>query len=253
MCIISLAWQAHPHWKLVAIGNRDELHGRPAEPLARWQGHEHLLAGKDVQAGGTWLGISEQGRFAVVTNLSGYGPPDGNRASRGDLLKDFLLGKSDYADLEAVPFSDFNPFNLITVAHDEALVHSNRPDSVSRRLEPGIHGLSNGSLENPWPKARHLDAALHNWLQNGSADPAALLDLLTDRSTYPLAKTVTGPGPAQLEPASSGIFIENPVYGTRCSTIVAIDHAGNGSMLERRFDASAKVTGEARLAFSWPG
>ncbi|VWX59835.1 NRDE family protein [Sphingorhabdus sp. 109] len=252
MCIISLAWQAHPHWKLVAIGNRDELHDRPAQPLARWPGHEHLLAGKDVQAGGTWLGVSEKGRFAVVTNLSGYGAPDRSRASRGDLLKDFLLGDGHYADLESVSLTDFNPFNLITVAHDQALVHSNRPDNLSRRLEPGIHGLSNGSLANPWAKARHLDAALQDWLQNRPEDPAALLGLLTDRSTYPPTSDRKGSRPVQLEPSSSGIFIENPVYGTRCSTIVAIDHAGNGSMLERRFDAAANVIGEDRLTFSWP-
>ncbi|ATW03669.1 hypothetical protein CHN51_09060 [Sphingorhabdus sp. YGSMI21] len=253
MCIISLAWQAHPHWKLVAIGNRDEMHGRPAKPLARWENHDHLLAGKDVQAGGTWLGISEQGRFAVVTNLSGYGAPDAGRASRGDLLRDFLAGEGVYADLDAVHFSDFNPFNLITIEAGKALIHSNRPDSVSRGLEPGIHGLSNGSLDSPWAKAGHLNAALQGWLQSASTEPATLLDLLTDRSTYPLAQDATGPRPAQLEPASSGIFIENPVYGTRCSTIVAIDHAGNGSMLERRFDAAARTTGEDRLSFSWPG
>jgi len=253
MCIISLAWQAHPHWKLVAIGNRDEMHGRPAKPLARWENHEHLLAGKDVQAGGTWLGASEQGRFAVVTNLSGYGAPDRSLASRGDLLKDFLVGDGRYSDLDAVPLSDFNPFNLITIENDKAVVHSNRPDSVSRRLEPGIHGLSNGSLENPWAKARHLNAALEAWLQKSAEEPAALLDFLTDRSTYPLATGAAGQAPMQLEPASSGIFIQNPVYGTRCSTIVAIDHAGNGSMLERRFDDSATVTGEDRLSFSWPG
>jgi uncharacterized protein with NRDE domain len=253
MCIISLAWQAHPHWKLVAIGNRDEMHGRPAQPLARWPDREHMLAGKDIQAGGTWLGVSEQGRFAVVTNLSGYGAADGSRASRGDLLKDFLAGEGRYSDLDTVPFSDFNPFNLITVEDDEAVVHSNRPDAVSRRLEPGIHGLSNGSLENPWAKARHLNAALESWLQNRSEDPAALLDLLTDRSTYPLTTGAKSQSPAQLEPSSSGIFIHGPVYGTRCSTIVAIDHAGNGSILERRYAASAEATGEDRLSFAWPG
>ncbi|AMO72731.1 NRDE family protein [Sphingorhabdus sp. M41] len=252
MCIISLAWQAHPHWKLVAIGNRDEMHARPAQPLARWQDREHMLAGKDIQAGGTWLGISEQGRFAVVTNLSGYGAPDGNRASRGDLLKDFLAGEGRYSDLSGVSFSDFNPFNLITVEEGEALVHSNRPDAVSKRLEPGIHGLSNGSLQNPWAKAKHLNAALDDWLHNASENSADLLDLLTDRSTYPLTTAGNNQSPAQLEPASSGIFILNPVYGTRCSTVVAIDHQGNGSIIERRYSASAIATGQDRLSFTWP-
>jgi len=253
MCIISLAWQAHPHWQLVAIGNRDEMHGRPAEPLARWPGREHLLAGRDIQAGGTWLGLSEQGRFAAVTNLSGYGAPDSSRASRGDLLKDFLAGEGPRADLDAVPFADFNPFNLVTIAKGQALVHSNRPDSVSRRLEPGIHGLTNGPLDQPWPKAAHLDAALAEWLQSGAHDPARLLMPLTSRSTYPLPHQADTGSTIQLEPANSGIFIHNPLYGTRCSTIVAIDHAGNGSILERRYNAASETVGESSLQFSWPG
>jgi len=252
MCIISLAWQAHPHWQLVAIGNRDELHDRPAAPLARWPDHAHLLAGKDVQAGGTWLGVSEQGRFAAVTNLSGHGPADSSRASRGDLLKDFLSGAGGHDDLDVVDFADFNPFNLITIAGNEAHVHANRPEPVSRRLEPGIHGLTNGPLDRPWAKAGPLNAALADWLQKGSRAPDLLLEILANPSTYPLPDATDAGSPAQLEPASSGIFIRNPLYGTRCSTIVAIDHAGNGSILERRYDASGERTGENRLSFIWP-
>ena len=233
MCIISLAWQAHPHWQLVALGNRDELHGRPAEPLARWQGREHLLAGRDVQAGGTWLGVSEQGRFAAVTNLSGHGSADGNRASRGDLLKDFLSGEGRRADLDTVPFADFNPFNLITIANNEARVHSNRPESVSSTLAPGIHGLTNGPVDRPWPKAKHLNAALADWLRSGAEDPVLLMEALTSRTTYSLNPSADSGSRTQLEPQTSGIFIDNPLYGTRCSTIVAIDHAGRGSIWER--------------------
>lgn len=252
MCIISLAWQAHPHWQLVALGNRDELHGRPAEPLARWQGREHLLAGRDVQAGGTWLGVSEQGRFAAVTNLSGHGSADGNRASRGDLLKDFLSGEGRRADLDTVPFADFNPFNLITIANNEARVHSNRPESVSNTLAPGIHGLTNGPVDRPWPKAKHLNAALADWLRSGAEDPVLLMEALTSRTTYSLAPAADSGSQIQLEPQNSGIFIDNPLYGTRCSTIVAIDHAGQGSIWERRYAASAELIGEDRLSFSWP-
>ena len=252
MCIISLAWQAHPDWCLVAIGNRDEMHARPARSLARWPGREHILAGKDIQAGGTWLGVSEQSRFAAVTNLSGYGPADSSRASRGDLLKDFLAGERRYSDLQSVDFSGFNPFNLITIADGKALVHANRPDPVTKGLEPGIHGLTNGPLHRPWPKAGPLNAALAEWLQSGSRDLAELLEPLSDRSTYPAPPAAAAGSPAQLEPASSGIFIGNPVYGTRCSTIVAIDQAGNGSILERRYGPSSEITGETSLTFTWP-
>ena len=250
MCIISLAWQAHPKWKLVAIGNRDEMHSRPAEPLSRWPESRDILAGKDAQAGGTWLGVSEQGRFAAVTNLSGYGPADSSRASRGNLLKEFLAREGTGADLERVSFRQFNPFNLFTIEKNEARAHSNRPDPISRLLAPGIHGLTNGPLDHPWPKAASLNAALEDWLQSGSVDPEPLLDALASRTTYPRA-AVADP-PAVLEPASSAIFIDNPVYGTRCSTIVTIDRDGNGTMLERRYDASTAPAGETCLTFRWP-
>ena len=252
MCIISLAWQAHPRWHLIAIGNRDELHDRPAVPLARWPDKQHLLAGRDVQAGGTWLGISEQGRFAAVTNLSGHGPADGTRASRGDLVKDFLSGESGRDDLDTVDFAQFNPFNLISIVDGEAQVHANRPVSVSRRLAPGIHALTNGPLDRPWPKAGHLDAALADWLHGPADEPARLLDALTSTTTYPLSDRAAPASPTALEPAGSGIFIRNPLYGTRCSTIVAIDQSGQGMILERRYDASADRIGDERLSFAWP-
>ena len=252
MCIVAFAWLAHPRWKLVAIGNRDEMHARPAEPLTRWDGARHLLAGRDTKAGGTWLGVSEQGRFAVVTNLSGHGMPDAERASRGDLLKDFLSGNGVYSDLAGAEFSAFNPFNLITVDGDEALVHSNRPDATSTALMPGIQGLSNGPLDRPWPKSGHLNTVLADWIEKGSEDPAMLLSPLADQTTFPPASPVDTDQEAVLEPEHSGVFIRNPVYGTRCSTVVAIDDRGAGKIIERRFASSGKSTGETELSFSWP-
>src|SRR4249919_1335275 len=98
MCVLAFAWHAHPRWPLVVAGNRDELHARPTIPLARWDRPSHLLAGRDLQSGGTWLGVSEQGRFAVVTNLRGYGVPQPDCASRGALVAD-ALSEGRYADL----------------------------------------------------------------------------------------------------------------------------------------------------------
>src|SRR3546814_14928386 len=100
MCVLAFAWRAHPHWPLIAAGNRDELHARPAQPLARWDRPDHLLAGRDLQSGGTWLGVSEQGRFAVVTNLRGYGAPEPGRAARGALVPDPLSGKGRFASTQ---------------------------------------------------------------------------------------------------------------------------------------------------------
>jgi len=252
MCIVALAWQAHPRWKLVAIGNRDEMHARPADQLARWDNPNHLLAGRDIKAGGTWLGVSEQGRLAVVTNLSGYGAPYAGRASRGDLLKDFLSGDGRYSNVAETDFSDFNPFNLITVDRGEAVMHSNRPNATSEPIMPGIHGLSNGPLDRPWRKSGYLNAALGQWMESGSDDPAALLEDLTYQTTFPPAKQNDAGFEFALEPEHSAVFIRSPVYGTRCSTVVAIDGQGEGMMIERRYAPSGQSTGETRLSFSWP-
>ncbi|HEY9090883.1 NRDE family protein [Parasphingorhabdus sp.] len=252
MCILAFAWQAHPSWKLVAVANRDEIHTRPAKALSRWDGHRHLLAGKDTKAGGTWLGVSEQGRFAAVTNLSGYGAADPRRSSRGDLLKDFLCGDGSYSKIDADRFSDFNPFNLITVERNRALIHSNRPNAVSRIIEPGIHGLSNGPLDRPWPKSARLNSALAQWIDSNQTDPTVLLQYLLDQTGFPPKDQINGSNGVSLEPQNSGIFIQNPVYGTRCSTVVAIDAQGDGVIIERRYAASGKSTGETSLSFSWP-
>lgn len=252
MCIVAFAWQAHPRWKLVAIGNRDEMHARPADALTRWDDTAHLLAGRDVKAGGTWLGVSEQGRLAVVTNLSSHGAPDAQRASRGDLLKDFLSGEGHYSSLNATEFSDFNPFNLITVDGNKAFIHSNRPGSISNILTPGIHGLSNGPLDNPWPKSGHLNSTLAEWIENRPDDPHVLLDDLFDQKTFPSTKQTIADSAAPLDPQHSAVFIRNPVYGTRCSTVVAIDDQGKGMIIERRYAPSGQSTGETSLSFAWP-
>ncbi len=252
MCIVAFAWKAHPKWQLVAIGNRDELHARPAEGAHRWENPDHLLAGRDALAGGTWLGVSEQGRFAVVTNLSGFGAPKPDRASRGDLLKDFLAGHGRYSDIGAAEYSDFNPFNLITVTEGEALVHTNRPDKTMNILHHGIHGLSNGSIHQPWPKSPQLNEALGQWIAQESDDPAILFDCLLDRNTYQSEDRSVPSSPSGFEPQHSAIFMLDPTYGTRCSTVVAIDHSGNGVLMERRFASSGSAIGETRLPFSWP-
>jgi uncharacterized protein with NRDE domain len=130
MCVAAFAWQAHPRWRLVAIGNRDEYHERPAAPLARWDGGAGIIAGRDLRSGGTWLGVSEAGRFALVTNRRGYGEAAPDRASRGALVTDLLQGHGRYGDPIVAPLGEFNPFNLILADSAEARFLSNRPDEI---------------------------------------------------------------------------------------------------------------------------
>ena len=179
MCVAALAWQAHPAWHLVAIGNRDEYHARPAAPLARWP--NGILAGQDLKSGGTWLGVSP-GRFALVTNLRGYDLPDPDKASRGALVTDQLTGTGPYSDPATTPLGDFNPFNLIVADGQAAHFLCNRPGEIRTALPHGIYGLSNGALDEPWPKTLQLKAALTDWLHVGSADPAPLFAALASES-----------------------------------------------------------------------
>lgn len=250
MCVLSLAWRAHPRWRLVMAGNRDELHSRAAAPLARWEGSGEIIAGRDLVSGGTWAGVSEQGRSAVVTNLGGFGPPDPARKSRGALLQDLLSGTGHYALASEADLDDFNPFNLITVQGGQAVFWSNRPGPVRRALTPGLYGLSNGALDEPWPKTERLKTLLADWLSGPGTHPLDLLDgLQEDRliDAPPIDAT------AAFHPASSPIFIRNPTYGTRCGTVIAVDKDGRGLIAERRFDAAGIVTGQTGVDFAWPG
>ncbi|MBT2187920.1 NRDE family protein [Sphingobium nicotianae] len=263
MCVLAFAWQAHPRWRLVMAGNRDELHDRPAAPLARWDDPDHVIAGRDLQAGGTWAGISTEGRFAVITNLRGYGPPRPGMASRGELVANLLSRRGPYDNPMALDPDAFNPFNLIVADTVQAHFLTGHPRHGLSRffrprrilpalLTPGIYGLSNGALEAPWPKTLQLKAALQAWLAADSADPTALFAPLRDEELAPMGTPPDEPSDMPQEALQSPVFIRNPVYGTRCSTIVAVENGGAGQIIERRFDASGDVAGEKTETFRWP-
>lgn len=232
MCVLALAWRAHPCWRIVVAGNRDELNVRPAQPLRRWDEPNHVLAGKDLQSGGTWLGVSERGRFAVVTNLRGFGPPKPGRPSRGILLRDLLAGEGRYADPSEVDLADLNPFNLISVRRDEAVFWTNRPVATRRILASGDYGLSNGALDEPWPKTVRLKAILADWMSTGATHPETLLDGLREEGPPEPVQSPVLPSDVAQEPPLSPIFIRDPIYGTRCSTVAAIDERGRGYIVE---------------------
>ena len=233
MCVAAVAFGAHPRWRLVVIANRDEFHGRPTAQLARWK--NGVIAGRDLQAGGTWLGVAENGHVALVTNLRAEGYPQAHLASRGALVTDWLAGREPSAP------ETMNPFNLFHADAKAAWHLSNHPSPLRRALAPGIHGLSNGAHDEPWAKTRALEAALASWLAADEADFAPLLAALRDETELP------GKGP---ELRFSPVFIRNPLYGTRCSTVVTIDGAGHGRIFERRFDAEGTATGETELTFT---
>ena len=238
MCVLALAWQAHPRWRLVLAANRDERHDRPAAPLARWPEADHVLAGRDLASGGTWLGLSETGRLAVVTNRHVDAPADPDAHSRGTLLRGILTGED-----HGSPSAGFNPFNLITVAGTTAAFSTNFPRPETTPLPPGVHGLSNATLNTAWPKVERLKHGLAEWLEQPAAQADGLLDALADEEAATNAP----------HPVGSPVFIRDPIFGTRCSTVVMVNTAGEGLIVERRFTAQAQPAGETSLRFRWPG
>jgi uncharacterized protein with NRDE domain len=252
MCVAAVAWEAHPRFRLVAIGNRDEYHARPAAPLARWDDGSGILAGRDLVGGGTWLGVSEAGRFAMVTNLRGHGDPDPSRASRGALVTGVLRGTGRYGDPDPPSLAEFNPFNLILADSSGMQFLTNRPAPVRTALAHGIYGLSNGALDEPWPKTLQLKAALLDWLNQDRADLAPLFAALRDETLPAVGLHPSQPSEVPREAPETPPFIADPIYGTRCSTVVVVDRKGRGTIVERGFDETAQAAGFTALDFLWP-
>ena len=246
MCVAALAWHAHPRWRLVAIGNRDEYHARPAAPLARWDDGSGIIAGRDLVGGGTWLGVGEAGRFVLVTNRRGFGDPDPARRSRGELVSALLTTGDPPAPLEA-----YNPFNLLASSGARLEYLTNRPEPLRTSLGHGIYGLGNGALDEPWPKTLALKQAVTDWLGAGDGDPTALFAILASDDCPALGLPSYEASDIAIELRDTPPFIRGPIYGTRCSTVVTVDDEGVGRIIERRFELDGAVTGETALEFVW--
>lgn len=250
MCLILFAWQAHPHYPLVLAANRDEFHERPTAAADYWPDEPDLLAGRDLRAGGTWLGVTRSGRFAAVTNFREPVVPEiPLERSRGELVRDYLasdLSPRDHAQFVQEAGDAYRGFNLLLGTPD-ALVHASNRQKRFRAVEPGCHGLSNHLLDTDWPKVRSGRARLFELLQRRRVKPGALLDLLTDRST--------APGDMPLDLGDSAVrrhlmdhyFIVSPEYGTRSSTVLLLDAAGELRFVERRFAPDGSEIGTRRF------
>jgi uncharacterized protein with NRDE domain len=255
MCLLVLAWRHHPRYPLVLAGNRDEFHARAAAPASWWSDPDGLLAGRDLQAGGTWLGVTRDGRVAVITNYRELGERLPDAPSRGELIVDYARsGKSAHAFLHEVSrrAQAYAGFNLL--ARDGAALsyYSNR-DGAPRELPPGIYGLSNHLLDTPWPKLTRVRARFEAAVGSGRLDTEELLMLLADRTPAPDDHVPHTGLPHELERALSAPFIVNATYGTRCSTVLTIDTQGHCDFRERRFDAAGDVAGETSFSFAATG
>lgn len=215
------AYRAHARFPLILAANRDEFRERPAQPAHWWADLPQILAGRDLQAGGTWLGITRSGRFAAITNHRDLRRAPIGGPSRGRLVRMALEGEIDPAGS-----TDYEGFNLLHGTVD-ALRYHNNIQQVDEALAPGIHGLSNAFLDTPWPKVERAKAGLEKLLD--ADDPAlitGLFALLADGSPAPDDLLPDTGLPLELERAASSIFIPTPGYGTRCSTVILVDDQG---------------------------
>lgn len=245
MCLIVFAWRAEPDRRLLLAANRDEQHSRPSQDAHWWPDNPSILAGRDLQAGGTWLGVSKNGRFATVTNYREQQAPRRNALSRGALVTDFINAEADPLSFaNAVAGDRYAGFNLLTTDGNELVYFSNRGDNPVV-LEPGIYGLANASLDTPWPKLTRSRERLASLTREDQANETALMRILADRQSAPVSEIETGELPFELARAVTAPFIVSRDYGTRCSTVLNWGDAGRIRFTERRFNATGQQTGES--------
>ncbi|HVA54508.1 MAG TPA: NRDE family protein [Gammaproteobacteria bacterium] len=244
MCLLVFAWKTHPDYPLVFAGNRDELHARPAAAAGFWDRAPQILGGRDLQAGGTWLGITTGGRFAVVTNFRAGLDPEKAPHSRGKLTADFLncnMPADTYMHAIAQRAADYGAFSLMVGDRSTLWYFSNRGEPEPREVLPGIHGLSNHLLDTPWPKVTRSMASLTLLMEQQILTQDSLLTLLAERTPAANARLPdTGIGKAR-ERQVSPVFVVNPVYGTRCSSVIFLHADGQARFAERWFDAAGQT------------
>ncbi|UFS71548.1 NRDE family protein [Geomonas sp. RF6] len=247
MCLILLANRVHPRYPLVLAANRDELYARPSAPAAFWEDAPGVLAGKDLLQGGTWLGVTRQGRLAAVTNLRDGRPFRADAPTRGNLVTDFLFSAEPppaYVEELGRRGGNYNGFNLLLGDRSDLYLYSNSADS-SVRLTPGFHGISNHGVEAPWPKTMRGVRLLAQAL----AAPFSVEDLLAILSDATIPDSATAGGEEEGETQRSPIFMRGAAFGTRCSTVLLLDREGTLTFVERSFRDGTLESSTATFQF----
>ncbi|MCK9388633.1 MAG: NRDE family protein [Sulfuritalea sp.] len=250
MCLILVAWRVHRDYPLVVAANRDEFFARPTAPAAFWKDAPQILAGRDLEAGGTWLGITRSGRFAALTNFRDPAQNRSGAPSRGRLVADFLAASEAppaYLERIAPRASQCNGYNLL-VGDGETLWWSSNMGGESRRLEPGVYGVSNHLLDTPWPKVGAGKTALAQAIDRLPEDEA-LFQLLRDDGIHPDEQLPHTGVPLDWERLLSSAFVKSPDYGTRSSTVLCMGRDGWTSFDEQTWLPSAQRGERLRYRF----
>ncbi|MCW5900710.1 MAG: NRDE family protein [Flavobacteriales bacterium] len=246
MCLLVLAHRVHTRYPLVVAANRDEFLERPSAGAHFWADHPGILAGRDLRAGGTWMGLSRQGRFAALTNHRDMRRAWPQGPSRGAVVVEALL-----SDAHKLPPTATAGYNLIYGPIGRLRYHNN-VDGTDMALPTGILGLSNHLLDTPWPKVQRAKGHLEEVLAGHGADPTEdLFDMLADECPAPVeALPDTGVGEAW-ERALGSIFIRTPSYGTRASTVLLVDAGGVATFIERSHDGGGESRHTLDLGAAW--
>ena len=259
MCLILFAYRVHPDYPLVLAANRDEFHARPSRQAHYWEQASlpRILAGRDQVAGGTWLGITENGRFAAVTNIRDPGQLTDKPRSRGELPSHFLAGTesaSEYCRQVAERADDYVGFNLL-VSDGQQMCYLNNRDRTVCELQPGVYGLSNAQLDSDWPKVRHGKQRLAELVSKPQLSTDELLAIMANRAIAS-DKTLPETGvPIAMERTLSATFIlaSEIGYGTRCSTALVFDARGGFRFSERNFNSAGEIMTQHYFEAANPG
>jgi uncharacterized protein with NRDE domain len=251
MCLCLFAVNAHDEFPFILIANRDEFRTRPASIAAFWEEHPNVLAGRDLQGMGTWLGMNKSGKIAFLTN---YRHPDYfNRKgpTRGTLVSNFLTSErngKEYLDSVQNP-TEYNGFNLVVGSLDGLYYYSNVEGKV-KPINSGVHGLSNAFLNTSWPKVDDGKEKLKSAIEKNDLNSNHLFSILADGSFAKESELPETGVSQELEKVLSAKFINTPNYGTVCSTVIKIDRNGKCFFEEKTFNEKGLETGKVSYEFS---
>jgi uncharacterized protein with NRDE domain len=252
MCLLLLAYQIHPEYPLIIAANRDEFHNRPTASAAFWENTPTVLAGRDLQRKGTWLGMTRQGRIAMLTNYREPLKSPISPLSRGQLVSQFLCEHSSptsYLQQCMNCAREYSGFNLIVGTVGELYYYSNRGKGL-QAISPGIHGLSNHLLNTPWPKVEKGKKALQKLLASSSLSTEDLFALLYDQTPVPDSELPHTGVDIEWERLLAPLFIVSMECGTRCSTVILVKNDGQVNFLERSFSPTKEIINTVHYKFS---
>ncbi len=254
MCILFIARDQRKDFPLIIAANRDEFHARPTKGSHIWSSHPPIFAGKDLKAGGTWMGVTRSGRIAALTNIRQPAREREDARTRGELVVNYLTykeGNPQFHQALKRRRDKYNGFNLLHGTWRDLKVYNNETDSLSS-VSPGIHGLSNGAFNDPWPKVSRGVSALSQYCSDSDTlSEDALFSLLKDKTEAPESALPDTGISKDWEKRLSPIFIQSEEYGTRASTLLLVNRNGNASWSERTYDASGQVTDQVTAHFQF--